>query len=210
MSPAIAHDKDEASTREKMLQAALEAFSELGFDGASTREIANRAGVNQGLVNYYFGSKETLWREAVAIAFAELRAGADGLLDQAPAETDRERAEQLIRGFVDFAARRPEFSRLMTDEGKRGGKRMQWLVDHHVRFLFEAVSTFLKNSRGSGLPLSEIDPTVLHYIMVGAVTHLFHQAPEFELLTGLDPTEPEWIEAHTDALITLFLGKESS
>ena len=64
--------EDEVSTRDRMLDAALGAFSELGYDGASTREIAARAGVNQGLIPYYFGSKQELWQEAVDRCFASL------------------------------------------------------------------------------------------------------------------------------------------
>ena len=39
-----------SDTRERILRAALEAFAEKGFDGATTREIAARAGVNLGLL----------------------------------------------------------------------------------------------------------------------------------------------------------------
>ena len=64
-APQRNRSDDETPTRDHILAVALEAFSELGFDGASTRTIAARAGVNQGLIPYYFGTKETLWREAV-------------------------------------------------------------------------------------------------------------------------------------------------
>jgi AcrR family transcriptional regulator len=57
-------------TRERILAAALQVFAERGFDGARTREIAERAGANLGLIKYYFDSKEQLWKAAVARAFA--------------------------------------------------------------------------------------------------------------------------------------------
>src|SRR5438093_11275450 len=60
------------ATRERILTAALDLFSELSFDGATTREIAARAGVTQGLLNYHFSSKDVLWRAAVDGLFAEL------------------------------------------------------------------------------------------------------------------------------------------
>jgi AcrR family transcriptional regulator len=43
-------------TRLRLVDAAVEALREEGFGGASAREIARRAGCNQGLVFYYFGS----------------------------------------------------------------------------------------------------------------------------------------------------------
>src|SRR5262249_59073029 len=52
----------EGPARERILHAALDVFAERGFEGARTREIAERAGANLGLGSYYFGGKERLWR----------------------------------------------------------------------------------------------------------------------------------------------------
>lgn len=48
-------------TREKLLLAALELFGQYGFDGVSTRKLAERAGVNLQAINYYFGTKRGLY-----------------------------------------------------------------------------------------------------------------------------------------------------
>ena len=53
-----------AGGRQRLLEAALELFAEHGFDGASVRDITERAGVSLGLVNKHFGSKEGL-RQAI-------------------------------------------------------------------------------------------------------------------------------------------------
>ncbi|MGH7895567.1 MAG: TetR/AcrR family transcriptional regulator, partial [Candidatus Binatia bacterium] len=60
--------------RARILDAALAVFAERGFDGARTREIADRADANLGLITYYFDGKEQLWKAAVTRAFAELQA----------------------------------------------------------------------------------------------------------------------------------------
>jgi AcrR family transcriptional regulator len=49
--------------RERIIAAAYDVLSEQGYDRASTKEIANAAGVAQGLINYYFPSKELLFAE---------------------------------------------------------------------------------------------------------------------------------------------------
>lgn len=53
-------------TARRILLAALEVFAEEGYDGASTRSLASRAGVNAPAIQYYFGSKEGLYRAAIA------------------------------------------------------------------------------------------------------------------------------------------------
>lgn len=57
-STKVGEDRSSASTltREKLIAAAVHSLREQGFAGASARDIAARAGCNQGLVFYHFGS----------------------------------------------------------------------------------------------------------------------------------------------------------
>src|SRR5690348_14052005 len=57
------------ATRDRIVAAATDLFAERSFDGATTREIAARAGVTQPLLNYHFRSKDELWRAAVDSLF---------------------------------------------------------------------------------------------------------------------------------------------
>ena len=59
-----------AATRAQLIDAALDVFGRLGFEGASTREIAKAAGANLAAIVYHFGGKEALY-----IAVAEHIAG---------------------------------------------------------------------------------------------------------------------------------------
>jgi len=52
---------DNIETKDKILAAAKELFAQKGFDGTSTREIVNAAGVNISLISYHFGGKENLF-----------------------------------------------------------------------------------------------------------------------------------------------------
>jgi len=200
------HTEPDPSTRERILEVALEAFSQLGFDGASTRAIAAGAGVNQGLIPYYFGTKDELWREAVDRAFARLREGLADLATTGAGRSPRERLALMIRRYVAFVARHPEFVRLMNEEGKRDGPRMRWLTDRHVRPLFDGMKRIFEEAHVmEGMPPG-VDPIHVHYIVVGAVATIFHQAHECRRLTGYDPTTPEAARAHADAVIQVLLG----
>ena len=204
--PARAPRPDESDARERILEAALRCFSDLGFDGATTREIARRAGVNLGLLTYYFEGKERLWREAVERAFRALGEGlADALREAGPFD-DRERLRGLMRRYVRWVAQHPEFVRLMHDEGKRDGPRMRWLVDRHVRPLYESTMAALRSGQEQGFLPAHIDALHFHYILIGAVGLVFHQAPECRRLTGRDPCDDAFAEAHAEAVTHLFLG----
>ena len=197
---------EDASTRERILDAALASFAELGFDGSSTRGIATRAGVNQGLIPYYFRTKDALWREAVSRAFARLADSVGASLQESEDVSDRDRLATAIRRYVRFVAAHPEFVMLMNEEGKREGARTRWLVDHHVRPVFEAMSRLFESAQREGDIPRSIGAPHLHYLFAGASALIFHQAPECRRLFGVDPSDPEVAERHADAIIQLFLG----
>ncbi len=201
-----AGDATADSTRDKILATALRVFAERGFEGARTREIAERAGANLGLITYYFRNKETLWRAAVTHAFAELQAE---LTAVTPSTDPRLQLEQLARRFVRFVARRPEFMCLMNDEGKRDSPRMRWLADRFVKPMREGLGQLIEQGQASGL-LPPVSPVSLHYIFLGAAGLIFSQAQECRRIMGVDPTTEAFAEAHADAVIRFLTGRQSS
>jgi TetR/AcrR family transcriptional regulator, regulator of cefoperazone and chloramphenicol sensitivity len=60
-------------TRQKLLAAAIDVFGRLGFDGASTRAVADAAGVNLQAIPYYFGSKDGLYVATAEHIAAQIR-----------------------------------------------------------------------------------------------------------------------------------------
>jgi AcrR family transcriptional regulator len=193
------------STRERILATALELFSELSFDGATTREIARRSGVTQGLLNYHFSSKDELWRAAVDGIFGELSDALDKRAEGLRGVDSLTVAKLLIRDFVYFSARYPQLHRIITQECKTDGPRMDWLVERHVRPRFEQTTALFARLVEAG-DVPDIPVAHLYYILTGAGPTMFVLAPECQRLSGLDPSTPEVIEAHADAVITLLFG----
>ena len=68
-------------TRNALLDHATDVFAELGYEGASVREITRRAMANQASINYHFGGKEALYREVLRLAIAALS-------DESPLDDD--------------------------------------------------------------------------------------------------------------------------
>ena len=198
-----------SDARGRILVAALQAFSDHGFDGSRTRDIAARANVTLGLLQYYFGSKLKLWQAAVDLAFVELREGLEAVLSSSELSDERERLRLLIRSHVRFVAENPEFVRLMHEEGKRRGPRMRWMADRHVKPLFEKVTPLIRRSQEKGVLPAGIPPEHFVYILAGAAGVIFHQAEECKRVTGLDPVEASAVEAHARAVEYLFLGPDA-
>lgn len=53
-------------TKERIMRAAVQQFTLLGYEGAAVRDIARAAGVNIGLIRYHFGTKADLYRDTLA------------------------------------------------------------------------------------------------------------------------------------------------
>jgi AcrR family transcriptional regulator len=195
------------ATRERIERAALEAFAQAGFDGASTREIAARAGVTQQLITYHFGSKLALWKAVADRIFGDLAARFEARL-RGLEGVDAETTDRLlVREFLGFGAEHPELARFMMHEGARRGPRLRWLVERHTRSLFLRMSERLAKGQSQGRVVAG-DPMQLIYILIGATT-LFAQAPEFQLLTGRDAHAPELVEAHADLVLRLLTPRAS-
>lgn len=105
------------STRELLLDSAGELFAEKGFDGVSTRMIAERAGVKLSAIHYHFGSKEKLYREACLACHSRGRLTSIGMvLEENPMlmESPEGQAEAIrstvFRSFHDhFTSNRPDW-----------------------------------------------------------------------------------------------------
>jgi TetR/AcrR family transcriptional regulator len=194
------------STQERIVSAALDLFSERGFDGASTREIAARAGVTQPLLHYHFKSKDELWRAAVDDLFVTLGRAMTGRMEGLRGVDDVTVTRLLVREFISFSARNPQLHRIITQECKVDGPRMDWLVERHIRPLYEATTARLAALVEEGV-LPPIPPAHLYYILTGAGPTMFVLAPECRRLSGLDPSSDEVIEAHADAVCTFLFGR---
>ena len=204
--PRAARAHDPSQTPERILEAALSTFSEKGFDGAKTRDIAARAGVTLGLVQYHFGTKEELWKAAVDRAFADMSTGMESVLAANAGRDEVEIIRALIRAHVRFVSENTAFIRIMHDEGKQRGPRNRWIADRYVRPLFAQITPIVERAQAQGLLLAGIDPAHFVYILVGAVGMFFHQAEEAKRVVGIDPEDPAAVAAHARAVESIFLG----
>lgn len=194
-------------TRSALIEAAAHEFAAHGFDGASTRAIAARAGVHQPQINYHFESKLELWRAAVDDLFSELQA--DTAEAMRSTHTKSEALAAGIRAFVRHAARRPELNRIMVRESGAPSERLDWLVDTYVKHRFQLVARLWEPLRREG-EVVDIDAVTAFYLMLGGGTLLYTNAPEARLVAGFNPDQPDRIEAHADALVAMLMNTARS
>jgi len=106
-------------TKEKILAAAEEVFSEKGFAGARVDEIAEVSGVNKRLIYAHFGNKENLYKDILNRVYGrlvEMEASQNMAL---PAD---EVLKRYIENAFEFLSQNPNFISLVMHENLNKAK----------------------------------------------------------------------------------------
>lgn len=180
-------------TREAILSAALEAYSQYGFRGATTRRIAEIAGVNEVTLFRHFGSKETLLGEALRALsagdhvaplpaeprdpVAELTAWSEGRL--AHMRDNR----SMIRTCMGEIEERPELS-----ECAAAGPQVA----------FAELCRYLGRVRDAGMSFIEFDERLAAITLMGA---LFSDAMGREMMPEIYPPAEAAAREYTELIL---------
>ena len=192
--------------RERILEAAITEFAERGFEGTTWRAVAERAGVTQGLIRFYFDDKEGLWRAAFRRAH-ERRL--DGMPPPAalPGQgaPDREAVAAWAHAYAVHVARFPQEARMLVREGEMGSERMVWAADEVLRAaqgeFLEGVEVLQSHGWFAGFA-----PLQVLYLLAGAAQYVFLVPGEVAAVAGDDPTTDAYVHAHADAVVRLFMA----
>ena len=192
-----------SETQHKIINAALAVFAERGYEGASMRLVAERAGVVHPVVVYHFPTKEDLWVSTVQEGLARFM---DRLLPNLEALEGLDPAIRLsliFQDFTRFMAENPVLLPIMIDANRRGGPRLAHIVEHKLRPTYERLRELVVGAQGAGV-MPAGDPALVYYALVAVAGTLFSLNREFEMLTGRDPLDPEVVEAQANLLVQLF------
>ena len=189
----------------EILKAAASEFASHGFEGASTRVIAERAGVFQAQISYHIGTKDDLWRSTIDWLFKRLRNDLEqGFADQMdePFDDASNAFADIIRRHVKHTAQHPELSRIMSVEAAMPTERTKYLLNNHVKPTLAALRLIWADvqaeGRGRGLEADDV-----FMLMIGLAPLPFAQGPLMKSLVGRDRCHAD---AHADAMVKLVLG----
>ena len=194
-------------TKQKLLDAALDAFSENGFQGTSTRNIAERAGVHHPLITYHFKNKEELWRAAADRIFTEFNAALAAAAEAQAGECPKARMSAMIRAYVHYATGQPALHKIMVQEASRPNRRLDWLINTHLRPLYEAAVEDIKILQERGVTPPG-DPALLFNMIRVSSGALLALALELKGTSNIDLEQPGQLDALADMIIKVFLPGE--
>ncbi|MDX1498840.1 MAG: TetR/AcrR family transcriptional regulator [Woeseiaceae bacterium] len=191
-------------TQQKLLDAAIQAFSENGFKGTSTRDIADRAGVHHPLITYHFKNKERLWRAAADRVFRDFNISLVKAMADVPDVDPRARAETFIRTYVRYSHRQPALHKMILQESSYPSERLDWLVATHLKPLFELVEPSLRRLQELGIA-PEGNTGLLYNMIRVSAGGLLALALEIRGTTDIDLEMEEDLEQLADMIVRVFL-----
>ena len=147
-----------AARREAILEAALDEFSQRGFEAARLDDVAKRAGIAKGTIYLYFRDKETLFQELIRSMLTPVIGGIEtmGQADVPMAML----ADRIVDFFVTevYETRRRDVIRLMIAEGRRFPKLAEFYYREVLSRILAAMRALLTRAAARGeVPAGLVD-----------------------------------------------------
>lgn len=205
--PARKQQQRSIVTQQKLLDAALEAFSENGFKGTSTRDIAERAGVHHPLITYHFKNKDKLWRAAADRVFRDFRRSLAASLEHHQDECPKQRMASMVKAYVHYAKSQPALHKVMVQEASYPNPRLDWLIETHLSPFFEATFTMLEELQRAGVAVQG-NPKLLFNMIRLSSGGLLALGNELKASSGIDVEDDETLDEIADMIVSVFLPGE--
>jgi TetR/AcrR family transcriptional regulator len=198
-------DKDKIDKKDHILDVAERIFSEMGFDGASTRLISGEAGVNMAMLNYYFGSKEGLFlavfdRKITSFQNILQNIGNDGRMGA------WDKMERYIDVYGERVVNNNCFQKLLYQE--MGMNRRTDLSDKLRDILMkniDEVSKILHEGVGSGEFKKDTDMPMVIATLYGTKNFIVNTPLMSSKLLGYDITDDKILEQKLKPQIKSFM-----
>ena len=110
----MSNTKD-TSTEERIKAAARKVFHQKGYAGTRTRDIAEEAGINHAMLNYYFRSKEKLFEIVMMETMGQFFKGVGVILNDESTSLE-EKIERVVANYIDLLLEEPDLPTFILNE----------------------------------------------------------------------------------------------
>ena len=156
----------------QILRVAVSLFSQRGFVGTTTKEIAQAAGVSEAMVFRHFATKQELYS---AILDHKACSGDSMNPEQMVAEAlkqkdDRGVFEKLALGALNHHELDPEFQRLLLHSALEGHELAEMFFEKFIRRVYELLGGYITERQRDGA-MVRIDPAIVVRSFIGMIIH---------------------------------------
>ena len=173
--------KKSTQKRNQLLNAALDVFSQYGFNGASLDEIAQLADMHKSNIFYYYENKEALYVEVLTTVLQKWLAPLQTL------EAELEPTEALTHYLmtkIEIAKTQPKASKLFALEIIQGAPHLLPILKGHIKKLFTRKAKVILNWQEQGKISKDIDAELLIINIWGITQNYADFSTQIESMTG--------------------------
>jgi AcrR family transcriptional regulator len=158
--------------RLQILEVAVSLFSQRGFRGTTTKEIAQAAGVSEAMVFRHFATKQELYAAILEhkACSADVLNPEQMVADALKRKDDRAVFEGLALGALLYHESDPEFQRLLLHSALEGHELAQVFFEKFVRRVYEFLGSYLHQRQEDGAMIG-IHPPVAVRAFIGMIIH---------------------------------------
>lgn len=201
---------DKIDKKQAILDAAEKLFCETGYEGTSTRQIAQESGANMAMINYYFGSKEGVFVEIMNERIASF--GTQLKIINEDKISSIEKLHKLIEGYVNRVLSNPAFHKMMHRELSLTQRpemydKIKDAMSHNMQFMDKIIIDGIEN--GS---FNKVDVRMLIATIMGTITNIVISPHKVIPCSSFDLNDPkdkkiirERAIAHLQDLTTVYL-----
>jgi AcrR family transcriptional regulator len=156
----------------QILQVAVSLFSQKGFGGTTTKEIAQAAGVSEAMVFRHFATKQELY---TAILDHKACSGDSMNPEEMVAEALKQKDDRAVFERLAFGALKhhecdPEFQRLLLHSALEGHELAEIFFEKFVRRVYELLGGYIAERQRDGA-MAQIDPAIVVRAFIGMIIH---------------------------------------
>ena len=201
--PAGGKTRIQKENESRILQAALDVFSENGFHGATLDRIASQASMSKPNLLYYFRNKEEIH---VALLTDLLDVWLAPLREIRPDGNPVDEIGSYIRRKLESSRSFPRESRLFANEILAGAPHIGDFLQTELRQLVEEKAAILQGWIDDGR-MAPCDPRHLLFAIWSTTQHYADFSVQVRHVLGLGPGDKSYYDEATNMLETLFLGQ---
>jgi len=190
-------------TKERILTAAIEVFTDKGKYGARMQEIADKAEINKAMLHYYFTDKDTLYEKSFEYIFTNLFLRVADIIDEEVTFLDK--IGKFVDIYIDFIAENIEITRIilrdMADGGQVFQKVMKKLTQQENFFIPLKLKYIIDKAKKNG-EIRDVDTVQTIISIIGMSIIYFIGKPVMDVIWNLKPEEQEsFIKARKEGVI---------
>ena len=188
----------ELTTEEKILLSASKVFTEKGFAGTRTRDIAEEAGINLALLNYYFRSKEKLFEQVMKVKMVLLFGQIVPILSNEKTNLE-EKIDLVSNKYFEILSKNPNLPLFVLSEMQKKNSEVKSIIPVNKIFKNSVILKQIKERK------PELNPSHFLINFLSMTIFPFITKPVFNTFDLMNETEFQQFVEERKRLVPIWI-----